>query len=363
MLEKAKNFLFYGGADRESYRAIGGKLESGNRTSSIVFGSFAAVLIAFMLLQSFFQEGLSSSRPVYIAAVLFSFVIVGVALAAFRIPSLSYVSVYLAVSFFLAYGIAIALFTRPDEQTVTFMVLLIFVPLIFTDRPLRMGIVLALFVGIFIVLACQYKAPHLLSEDITDAGVFGLLSIMSQAVINRLKIRDYVLERRLKIMGETDQLTGLNNRNCYESRIVQYADAYERSIGCAYLDANGLHELNNNEGHLAGDKMLCRVADTLREEFGAADSYRIGGDEYVAFALDRPQAEIEETIAGIRASLADEGYHVSIGYEFAEAASEDVGASESAEADERLRGLISRAEASMYSDKAEYYRAHDRRRR
>ena len=45
MLVRIENFVLYGDTDRESYLAIRGKLESGNRVSSMVFGYIAAVLI------------------------------------------------------------------------------------------------------------------------------------------------------------------------------------------------------------------------------------------------------------------------------------------------------------------------------
>jgi hypothetical protein len=74
----------------------------------------------------------------------------------------------MAVSVFLIYGTAIGTFTRPNDQTVTFMVMLVFVPLLFVDRPIRMAAVLLFYVITFIILAYKYKDPRILSADITD---------------------------------------------------------------------------------------------------------------------------------------------------------------------------------------------------
>ena len=52
---------------------------------------------------------------------------------------------------------------------------------------------------------------------------------------------------------------------------------------CVYIDANGLHELNNERGHEAGDLMLRFVADSLMEQFPKGSLYRVGGDEFVVF--------------------------------------------------------------------------------
>jgi len=137
IFEHVKNFVLYGGTDQKSYLSVRGKLEASNRISSLVFSCIAAVLIGVMLLLSFHQEGLSSSKPVYLAGLLFSLLFIAISVASWKWPLLSYVAVYMAVSVFLIYGIAIATLTRPNDQTVTFMVLLIFVPLIFVDRPIR----------------------------------------------------------------------------------------------------------------------------------------------------------------------------------------------------------------------------------
>ena len=43
---------------------------------------------------------------------------------------------------------------------------------------------------------------------------------------------------------------------------------------CVYIDANGLHELNNERGHEAGDLMLRFVAESLMEQFPKGSLYR-----------------------------------------------------------------------------------------
>ena len=50
---------------------------------------------------------------------------------------------------------------------------------------------------------------------------------------------------------------------------------------CVYIDANGLHELNNERGHEAGDLMLRFGAESLMEQFPKGSLYRVGGDEFV----------------------------------------------------------------------------------
>ncbi|MCR5019873.1 GGDEF domain-containing protein [Ruminococcus sp.] len=349
MLERIKRFALYGDTDAESYDSIKRRLEESNRTIAFFFASVASVLIFAMYLLSFTKECFSSSRNVFIFGMVFSLIQVAVSLAAKKWLALSYVSVYMAVSVFLIYGIAIATITRPEEQTVTFMVMLIFVPLIFVDRPIRMAGSLLTYIIAFIIMAHITKTDPVLSVDVTDAVIFGALSVVSEAVVYRAKIKGYVLENKLKVMSETDQLTGLNNRNCYEWRITEYQNMFKKAICCVYIDANGLHELNNTKGHKAGDEMLCFVAECVEKQFGRRDSYRVGGDEFVAFAADIDREEIEKRIDNIRISITERGYHAAIGYEYHTRKSL------------KINELIRLAESKMFDDKAAYYSTFDRR--
>lgn len=351
MWERVKNYALYGDTDRESYQGIKDRIESYNRITALVFASVASILIGIMLLISFSQEGFSGSKPVYIFGVIFSLLIIAVSIASKKIAVLTYAAVYMAISVFLIYGIAIATLTRPEEQTVTFMVMLIFVPLIFVDRPIRMAASLIFYIIIFIIMAYRTKTGSVLSVDVTDAVIFGLLSLVSETVVYRAKINGYVLENKLHIMSETDQLTGLNNRNCYEWRLGTYPTIYRRSICCIYIDVNGLHELNNTKGHKAGDEMLQYIADVVKKQFGVKDTYRIGGDEYVAFVLDDSEENITSKIDEMNAQVKEKGYHAAVGYEYFNSKDVDI------------NKLIVKAESKMYKDKSEYYKEHDRRAR
>ncbi len=351
MLRRIRNYALFADTDQENYDAVRPRMEEYNRIMSLAFAIIASILIFVMLVLSTLQEGFIGSRPVYFFGLCFSVLQIGVSLLAKKVRQLSYVAVYMALFIFMAYGIAIATLTRPESQAVTFMVLLIFVPMIFVDRPLRMGIFLICYVILFCVMAIGTKSGEVLIVDLTDAIIFGTLSIISETVVYRAKIRGYVLERKLLILSETDQLTGLCNRNCYELKLPEYPNAYKESICCVYIDVNGLHELNNSKGHQAGDEMLCYIAEAVVKQFGRKDVFRVGGDEYVAFAVDISGDEIKKRLAELEQQITKEGYHAAIGYEYSEQKEEDI------------NRLIVGAETRMYEDKSAYYKNHDRRAR
>lgn len=148
-------------------------------------------------------------------------------------------------------------------------------------------------------------------------------------------------------MATTDLLTNLKNRNAYEQVLAQYEAALPARLSCVYADANGLHELNNSQGHAAGDKMLRTVADAFAESFGQEGVYRIGGDEFLVFAeMDIEDASRKALAA--KEKVKEAGYHVSVG---------------TAAGEESVAADVKAAEQRMYEDKRRYYTEHGDRRR
>ncbi len=150
----------------------------------------------------------------------------------------------------------------------------------------------------------------------------------------------------IKKMGEMDYLTGVKNRNSYEAALGEYVTMEAETLWCVFVDVNGLHDVNNSHGHKAGDIMLCAVADAVKRAFGESHTYRIGGDEFVAFAKNSSHEELLKKKRSILAELAVKGYYVSVGFERAVRTKDDIF---------DIERLISAAERIMYHDKRDYY--------
>lgn len=157
----------------------------------------------------------------------------------------------------------------------------------------------------------------------------------------QLAIQNVEAYSLLQKLGNSDELTGLKNRNAYEQALNGYESSSQRYC-CIYADANGLHDLNNTYGHEAGDKMLITVATAMKTAFGANDTYRIGGDEFISFTTGMTPDEVQTAVERIKADLAQQDYHASIGWSFQNE-------------NQFLRYTISLAEKAMYRDKELYY--------
>ncbi len=155
----------------------------------------------------------------------------------------------------------------------------------------------------------------------------------------------------IKNMGAMDYLTGIKNRNSYEAALKDYAIMDDcTTLWCVFVDVNNLHEVNNTQGHKAGDIMLCAVANAVKRIFGERDSYRVGGDEFVAFATDSTTEEFLKKKRAIMAELAAKGYHVSVGFESIERTADGIF---------DIERVVTAAEAIMYREKRKYYATND----
>ena len=142
---------------------------------------------------------------------------------------------------------------------------------------------------------------------------------------------------------DCDPLTGLLNRRRFERDLEWWGRNRPETLTCVYIDVVGLHEINNHLGHKAGDGMLCAVAGAMQRMFPLADTYRIGGDEFVVLWADHTGEQGAEAAARIKALLRESNYEISVGVH-------------QIEPDENLEDGVDRAENAMRRDKEAYYR-------
>ena len=157
------------------------------------------------------------------------------------------------------------------------------------------------------------------------------------------RIMNHQLIRELEHLGHSDGLTGINNWNAYSEEVKRLEKAHG-SVGVMFIDMNGLKALNDAEGHLAGNRALCRIADILVELFGRGHVYRLGGDEFVVLLWNIPKQEFSSQLERLRAANAREKkLSMAIGGHWIV----DSG---------NIINAIQEADNAMYRDKAEYYK-------
>jgi diguanylate cyclase (GGDEF)-like protein len=103
-------------------------------------------------------------------------------------------------------------------------------------------------------------------------------------------VRQMLLERELRHLALSDDLTCLYNRRGFYAAATQQLKMARRQQKAAVLlfcDVDGLKAINDTYGHREGDLALVRAADALEEAFRDSDVLaRLGGDEFAVLASD-----------------------------------------------------------------------------
>ncbi|MEA2638275.1 MAG: hypothetical protein QOE18_1332 [Chloroflexota bacterium] len=150
--------------------------------------------------------------------------------------------------------------------------------------------------------------------------------------------------RRQLDRAQRDSLTGAHLRDLGSIVLRNEIERSRRSrepFALAFIDVDGLKELNDREGHAAGDALLQAVVVALRAELRSYDPIvRVGGDEFLCgFTNTRLEAS-RRRVAEIRAALGREPVRASISVGLAMLGERDT-----------LEKLIARADADMYAAK------------
>jgi diguanylate cyclase (GGDEF)-like protein/PAS domain S-box-containing protein len=102
------------------------------------------------------------------------------------------------------------------------------------------------------------------------------------------------IEEQLKYLSLNDPLTGLHNRSYFEEEMRRIGDKHNKQVGIIVCDLDGLKFVNDTFGHDAGDKLLIKAADVLRESFRDSDFIaRIGGDEFAVLLHNCDETTVE----------------------------------------------------------------------
>jgi diguanylate cyclase (GGDEF)-like protein len=128
--------------------------------------------------------------------------------------------------------------------------------------------------------------------DLAVEAVLARLAPEDRAVIQGALERAEKTEAELRFLADHDSLTGLVNRRRFRAELDQYVSFAARYGGrgaVMVIDIDGLKEVNDRAGHRAGDTLIRRVSEVMRERVRATDIVaRLSGDE---FAVLMPQAD------------------------------------------------------------------------
>jgi diguanylate cyclase (GGDEF)-like protein len=145
-----------------------------------------------------------------------------------------------------------------------------------------------------------------------DAGMSRFISLSglvvgAAIVVRMLSERSELLMAELRDAALTDPLTGLANRRALEQGFAREGAREARTrrpFALLVLDLDHFKQLNDEQGHKAGDRALVEVADLLREHARGVDvAARVGGDEFAVLLSDTGSQAMREVMSRLDSAI------------------------------------------------------------
>jgi diguanylate cyclase (GGDEF)-like protein/putative nucleotidyltransferase with HDIG domain len=158
--------------------------------------------------------------------------------------------------------------------------------------------------------ALSVNAAPVTAEDGTCCGVLATFDAMTDMEQKNSALEELLLKlknsraeihrqnKELKLLADRDPLTMCLNRRAFLTELNTLYEQAARTgapLGCILVDVDRFKQINDKHGHTAGDQVLVKVAEFLRNTSRTTDLVcRYGGEEFV---LVLPQTDLEGTVA------------------------------------------------------------------
>jgi diguanylate cyclase (GGDEF)-like protein len=171
-------------------------------------------------------------------------------------------------------------------------------------------------IGIYVAFFFRAREVYLHAALVTVGCISGfLVAAIPRTFIEAIIINVTIwagalafgsLSERLREQAHTDQLTGLLNRNGFKkaaTRELALASRTGNPLAVAVIDLDGFKDVNDAQGHAAGDRLLAELARAWERALRPGDILaRHGGDEFVvlfpATAAEDARSALERVRAG-----------------------------------------------------------------
>jgi two-component system, cell cycle response regulator len=178
-----------------------------------------------------------------------------------------------------------------------------------------------------------------------------------QALSNALQrtvlcaIKQSILDRELRSLALTDDLTSLYNRRAFYALANQQLKVARRKgngLLLFFADVDHLKNINDTYGHMEGDLALVRAADALEQTFRDSDILaRLSGDEFAVLALEASSQDQDAILRRLKRQVQQVGaeetrYRLSLSVGMVRFDPKQ---------DASLGDLLSKADRAMYQEK------------
>lgn len=316
-----RNYFCYCGIEKDEYNAL--KKEDAyvsNFNVWRVLHFLMTVIFGFLFVSSIISHLMGINRVFYLIAFIYSAAAFCLFLVLKKDSLIAQLIIYLSISMLFLFAGFITE-NKPDMPATTFIVFLLITPMFMIDKPYFMMIELCTASTVFLIWMHAVKPSDIWRYDLINVVIFTVLGILLHIIANSIRIREFVLTRKINVQKDTDEMTGLKNKGSLTRGINEYLAEGTDGKGILFvLDVDRFKSINDTYGHDIGDSVISQLGGFLGSIFTGNEIVgRFGGDEFIVFikGADEPDTArhiADKIIAGAseKVELPDKGQKVSI---------------------------------------------------
>ena len=311
VLKKLCDYFFYCGIGKDEYNKIKKDAYVSNFIVWRILHVLIAVVFLFLFVVSLFDGPMVVNRWFYLASLLY-FCLASILFFFLKKDSLiAQLLIYLSISWMFIFGCLITQ-NKPDSPAVTFIAVLLVAPMFMIDKPFFMAIELCSASAVFLIWMHGVKPHDVWMYDLMNVIPFTIVGCFLNVIANAVRIREFVLTRKIHIQKDTDDLTGLKNKGALTREINEYIAGRTDAKGIMFLlDANRFKSINDTYGHDTGDQVIAGLGEYLRNKFNNGEvAGRFGGDEFIIFVKDNDDPDAARKIAADIATGASQNVRI-----------------------------------------------------
>ena len=208
--------------------------------------------------------------------------------------------IYLLQAPVLIVAILLGTVWDPTHQALTFLMLMMVMPALILDRPIRVIAVTLFWYALFLTLCYTVKDPGTRRGDTMHAVEFLCASGLVNYVVHKVRFRELGLLHDTHYRLTHDELTGLRSLDDLRSRA---AALLAKPVMVIVGDLDNLAVYNDYYGRDTGDRIICAFAAAMRSTYGEENTFRIANDELLAVRRGMTEAEARQRMEACRATL------------------------------------------------------------
>ena len=297
-LRVLRNYFFYSGIEKEEYEAVKKDAYVSNYAVWRILHLVMVAVFAFLYMSSLVNDLLEMNKTFYLIALVYS-VIVSILFFVLKKDSLiAQLIIYLSISLLFVFSCLITQ-NKPEIPATTFITFLLIAPMFMIDKPFYMTFELSAASTVFLVWMYNVKPYEIWEMDLINVVIFTIVGIVLNIIANSIRIKEFVLTRKINIQKDTDELTGLMNKGAFTREVNAYIvdESTDKGI-MLVMDADHFKSINDTLGHDVGDQVIIQLGRLLGRKLENNElAGRFGGDEFVVFIKDSNDPEVARNTA------------------------------------------------------------------